>query len=106
MYKVKFRNPMENLVASKRISAEDIPDLQQMKKLERQGFDLIFNPSPDWNSHFIAIAYHLQSIGIYRSAKTLRHEVVSDLINNPAFGRTNFIPDFLDMGWEDYLRKI
>ena len=47
MYKVKFRNPMENLVASKRISAEDIPDLQQMKKLERQGFDLIFNPSPD-----------------------------------------------------------
>ena len=32
--------------------------------------------------------------------------MISDLINNPALGRTNFISDFLDMGWEDYLRKI
>ena len=71
-----------------------------------QGFDITFNPPPDGNCQFSAIVYHLQSIGIYLSAEMLRHEVVSYLINNPAFGGTNFIPDFLDMGWEDYLREM
>ena len=126
MYKVKFQNPMTNLGASKWISVEDIADLQQKhsdkgrlfrkmflvplsneQKLIRQGFDITFNPPPDGNCQFsISSAYHLQSIGICRSAETLRHEVVSYLINNPAFGGTNFIPDFLDMGWEDYLREM
>ena len=125
MYKVKFQNPMTNLGASKWISVEDIADLQQKhsdkgrlfrkmflvplsneQKLIRQGFDITFNPPLDGNCQFSAIVYHLQSIGIYRSAGTLRHEVVSYLINNLAFGGTNFIPDFLDMGWEDYLREM
>ena len=45
MYMLEFRNPMTNLVASKWISVEDIPDLQQIKKLVRQGFHLIFKSS-------------------------------------------------------------
>ena len=32
--------------------------------------------------------------------------MVSYLINNPGFGATNFIPDFLDMCCEGYLCKI
>ena len=74
MYKVKFQNPMTNLVVSKRISVEDIPDLQQKhsdkgylfrkmflvplsneQKLIRQGFDTTFNPPPDGNFQFSAI---------------------------------------------------
>ena len=113
MYKVKFQNPMANLVASKWISVKDVADLQQKhldkgrlfrkmflvpisneQKLIRQGFDIKFNPPPDGNCQFSAIVYHLQSIGIYLSAEMLRHEVVSYLINNPAFRGTNFIPDF------------
>ena len=124
MYKVKFENPVTNLVAFKWISVEDITDLQQKhsgkgrlsrkmflvrlsneRKLTRQGFDITFNPSPDGNCQFSTIVYHLQSIGIYRSAETLRQEVVSYLSNNPAFGGANFILDFLDMGWEDYYMK-
>ena len=116
---------MTNLVASKWISAEDIVNLQQKQsykrclfpktflvllsnkeKVARQGFGLTFNTSPDGNSQPSAITYHLQSIRIYRSSGTLRHEVASYLINNSVFGRTNFIPDFLDMGWEDYLREM
>ena len=68
MYKVKFQNPMTNLVASKWISVEDIADLQQKhsdkgrlfrkmflaplsneQKLIRQGFDITFNPQLDGN---------------------------------------------------------
>ena len=121
MYKVKFRNPMTNLVVSKWISVEDIVDLQQeqsdkkgmflvplscKQKLVRQGFELTYNSSPDGNCQFSVISYHLQSIGIYCSAETLRHEVVSHLINNLAFSGTKIIPHFLDMGWEDYLREM
>ena len=32
--------------------------------------------------------------------------MVSYLINNPAFGGTNLVPDFFDIGWEDYLREM
>ena len=124
MYKVKFENPMTNLVASKWMSEEDIADLQQKhsekgslfrkmflvrlsnkRKLTRQDFDITFNPSPDGNCQFSTIVNHLQSIGIYRSDEILRQEVVSYLINNPAFGGTNFILHFLDIGWEDYYVK-
>ena len=61
MYKVKFQNPMTNLVVSKWISLKDIADLQQIRsdkrhllckmflvalsneqKLVRQGFDITF----------------------------------------------------------------
>ena len=117
---------MTNLVASKWISVKEIAYLQQKQsdkrrllrkvflvplsneqKLIRQGFDMAFNPSPDGNCQFSAIAYNLQTVEIYRSAETVRHEVVvSYLINNPAFGGTNVIPDFLEMGWEDYLREM
>ena len=62
MYKVKFQNPMTNLVVSKWISLKYIADLQQIQsdkrrlfykmflvallneqKLIRQGFDITFN---------------------------------------------------------------
>ena len=125
MYIVKFRNLMTNLVASKWISVKKIAYLQQKQsdkrrllrkvflvplsneqKLIRHRFDVAFNPSPDGNCQFSAIAYNLQTVEIYRSAETVRHEVVSHLINNPAFGGTNVIPDFFEMGWEDYLREM
>ena len=125
MYKVKFQNPMTNLVVSKWISLKYIADLQQIQsdkrrlfykmflvallneqKLIRQGFDITFNSSPDGNRQFSATMYHLTRITIYYSAKMFRHEVVIYLINNPAFGRTHFIPDFLDMCCEDYLCKM
>ena len=80
--------------------------LSNEQKLIRQGFEITFHPAPDGNCQFSAIAYHFQSIGIYRSAETLRHKVVSYLINSPAFGGTNVIPDFLDMVWEDYSREM
>ena len=80
--------------------------LSNEQKLIRQGFEIRFNLPPDGNCQFSAIVYHLQSIGIYRSAKTLRHKVVPYLTNNPTFGGTNFIPDFLDMGWDDYLCEM
>ena len=99
---------------------EDIANLQQKhsgcllflvslsneQKLMRQGFDLTFNPPPDGNCQFSTIVYRLQSIGICRSVEKLRLEVVSHLIKNPVFDGTNFIPDFLDMGWDDYLREM
>ena len=69
----------------------------------REGFELIFNLSLDGKCQFIVIIYHFRNIEIYLSEKTLRHEMVSDSITNPAFGGTNFIPNFLDIHWEDYL---
>ena len=80
-----------------------------MEKSIRQCFELTFNPSPDETASLVPlhiifkVLHNLQSTGIYRSAETLRYEVVSYLIKNPSFGGTNFISDILDMGWEDYL---
>ena len=69
------------------------------QKLIRQGYNLTFHPSE--NCRFSAITYYLQSSGINRSAETSRHELVTYLIKDPVFGGTNFVPDFLDIGWED-----
>ena len=78
--------------------------LSNEQKLIRQGYNLTFYPPG--NCQFSFVAYYLQSIRIYHSVETLRHEVISYLINNPTFGGTNFVPDFLDMGWEDYLTEM
>ena len=78
MYKVKFQNPMTNVVVSKWISLKDIADLQQIQsdkrhifckmflvalsneqKLLRQGFDITFILSPDGNCHFSATTCYL-----------------------------------------------
>ena len=69
----------------------------------REGSELMFNQLLDGKCQFIVIVYHFRSIEIYRSEKTLRHEMVLDWITNPAFGGTNFIPNFLDMHWDNYL---
>ena len=48
----------------------------------------------------------MQSIGIYRPAETVRQDAVLYLMNSLAFGETNFMPVFKDIGWEDCLREI
>ena len=78
MYKVKFQNPITNLVVSKWMSLKDIADLQQIRsdkrhllckmflvalsneqKLVRQGFDITFILSPDGNYHFSDTTHYL-----------------------------------------------
>ena len=124
MYKMKFQNPLTNLVASKWISVEDIANLQQKhsykgrifrkmflvplsneQKLIRPGFDITFNQPPDGNCHFSAIVYHLQSIRIYCSAETFRHEVISYLITIlPLVEQTLFLTFWVRFGRITYMK--
>jgi len=47
------------------------------------GFSIRLDPIPNGNCQFEAVADQLQTIGIYRSAATLRQDVVHDLQRNP-----------------------
>lgn len=50
-----------------------------------------FDPAPDGNCQFAAIADQLATCGIFRSAATLREEIVQDLRSNPYAHAHTFI---------------
>ena len=51
--------------------------------LSRFGFSIRLDPTPNGDCQFSAVADQHETIGVHRSAETLRQEVVSDLRRNP-----------------------
>ena len=52
--------------------------------LDRYGFRILEDPRPNGDCQFSAVASQLATIGIHRSATTLRSEVVESIRRNPA----------------------
>lgn len=59
----------------------------RLQSLMDQGYDVIYDPPGDGNCQFSALAYVLHYANIYRSAKTLREDVIRYLREN------NQLPD-------------
>lgn len=74
--------------------------------LEQQRLTIIHNPAGDGNCQFSALCYHLSGIGIYRSAETLRKEIVQYLRNHP-YGADGFpLELFIGQPWDQYLSTM
>jgi len=62
-----------------------------------------FNPPGDGNCQFAAVAYQLQNFGIYRSARTLRDEVVSFMVQNKSTYKDKFV---CCTDWSTYMKDM
>ena len=105
MYKVKYH--LNNNAKTKWISVRDLTGSTlslQKKRMQQTRLDVlisnssqlfasptIFNPAPDGNCQFAAIAYAIQQLGIYRSADTLRSEVIEYLMRDRYVGIQNSV---------------
>ena len=58
-----------------------------LNTFQSQGLSLRLDSRPDGNCQFEAMTDQLRLVGIYRSAETLRCDIVNDLVNHP------FAPD-------------
>ena len=95
MHIIKSRYPVTNCVNSNWISDKDFADCSEKQrdkkrefrkllkitstngeKLVKQGFDIIFNSTPDENWQFCAIAFSLRNIRMYRSGESISNEMV------------------------------
>ena len=78
------------------------------KVIEEQGFDIQYNPPGDGSCQFAALANQLSALGIFRSAETMREEIVRYLqtttVDNEGFPLLVFLPEF--NSWEQYLEYM
>lgn len=67
------------------------------REIENQGYKIMFNPPGDGSCQFSVLAHQLNSIGIYRSPKSLRDEIMRYLeahpVDNDGFPLTELIPE-------------
>ena len=68
----------------------------RLQAITSQGFAVHLNPIGNGNCQFAAMADQLQRIGIFRSAETLRHDIVSDLELNRNTGDGTPLALFVD----------
>ena len=54
--------------------------------IKEQGYQVVYDPIEVGNCQFAALPHQLHRISIFRSAETLREEIVSYLEKNPSFG--------------------
>ena len=67
------------------------------------GMNIIFNPPGDGNCQFSALCHGLQKLGVYRSADTLRKEIVNYLYHNPNDLEGFPLELFAGQPWDEYL---
>ena len=105
MYKVTYH--LNNNAKTKWISIRDLTGSTlslQKKRMQQTRLDVqlnnssqlfasptIFNPAPDGNCQFAAIAYAIQQLVIYRLAATLRSEDIEYLMRNRYVGIQNSV---------------
>lgn len=75
----------------------------RLHTITAQGYEIIHDPPGDGNCQFSAIAFALTSFGIYRSAETLRVEVIEYLRQHSTLPDGYPIGRFLDVPWEQYV---
>lgn len=68
--------------------------------------DIAFNPPGDGNCQFSALCFWLRSIGIERTPKTLRREIVRYLRENPNDLEGSPLELFAGQPWSDYLAEM
>ncbi|KXJ07699.1 hypothetical protein AC249_AIPGENE7713, partial [Exaiptasia diaphana] len=71
-----------------------------------QGYHVDFDPMGDGNCQFEALTHLLPTVGIFRSIKTLREEIVRYLQQNPNSVDGVPLEMFAGIPWEQYLSEM
>lgn len=79
----------------------------RLEIFESSNLNIRFDPLPDGNCQFSAIADQLSTIGIFRSERKLRMEIVADLTLLPyGMDVSPSIPNYVQGSWTDYLQRM
>lgn len=70
------------------------------------GLSLLYNPPGNGNCQFEALCFWLSHLGIFRSAETIREEVVQYLEDHPNNAEGIPLELFAAMPWSQYLREM
>ncbi|KAL9958205.1 hypothetical protein ACROYT_G035186 [Oculina patagonica] len=94
MHKKKYLIPFSN-------HREKFTDMQS-----EMNFLISYDPPKDGNCQFSALCHELVNIGVFRSAETLRKEIVSFLESHPNSPDGTPLELFAGIPWSQYLRSM
>ena len=79
---------------------------ERLQSMTYQGYEVLYDPPGDGNCQFSSVAFVLRDLHIFRSAETLRNEIVSYL--NTHDYSSNGIPLELFAGipWSQYVTEM
>ena len=83
-----------------------IPYSNHREKFTDINFSISYDPAKDANCQFSALCHELANIGIFRSAETLREEIVSYLESHPNSPDGTPTELFAGTPWDQYLRLM
>ena len=74
--------------------------------ITEQNYEIVYDPPPDGNCQLSALAFALAHIGIFRSAQTLREDVIRYLRAHHRIPEGSRIQDFLSIDLDQYIRSM
>lgn len=81
-----------------------------MEEFESFNLNIRFDPIPDGNCQFAGISDQLATIGIFRSAETLREEIVANLTFNRFTIWSGWdgtpLSEYVEETWGEYLQRM
>ncbi|XP_049926648.1 uncharacterized protein LOC126406426 [Epinephelus moara] len=78
----------------------------RLENFESSNLNIRFDPVPDGNCQFAAISDQLATIGIFRSAATLREEIVANLTSHPYGVDGTPLSEYVEETWAEYLQGM
>ena len=105
-------SPKEDKSNPKKVRAKPHPLLiplthaDRLQSLTDQGYDVIYDPPGDGNCQFSALAFVLPYANIYRSAQTLRNDVIKYLREHDRLPDGYPMELFMDMSWNQYINEM
>ncbi|KAJ8309294.1 hypothetical protein KUTeg_014168 [Tegillarca granosa] len=104
---IKHRKMDPNLINKQADKSKYNIPLSRGEWVYRYGFTVIFDPLPNGDCQFSAIADQLKHIGIHRSPASLRQEVVNDLRTRPYLVDGTSLENFFGQNnLEAYLKSM
>lgn len=79
---------------------------ERLESFESSNLNIHSDPIPDGSCQFAAVADQLATIGIFRSASTLREEIVADLTFHPHGVDGTPLSEYVAGTWGDYLQRM
>ena len=75
---------------------------EQLRSITEQGYEVLYDPPADGNCQFSVVAYALRNLKIFRSAATLRNEVINYVNTNDISPDGFPVELFAGIPWSQY----
>ena len=77
-----------------------------LQSMRDQGYEVLYDPAGDGNCQFSSVAFALRDLHIFRSAETLRNEVVSYLNSHDYSSDRIPLELFAGIPWSQYITEM